>query len=210
MSALKLIATCCVIGGLVWWMWARSAASPCPFWLGWLVEMENPFTRVNRASAIIEQLRLEPGMHVLDAGCGPGRITVPLAEHLAGNGTVTAVDAQAEMLTRVEKRAQEKKLDNIFYMQALLGQGALERGRFDRAVLSAVLGEIPHAMQQSAIEEIFGALKDGGSLLVAETIFDPHFQSRKHVWEIASRAGFETIEVRGNFACYTMLLRKPA
>jgi hypothetical protein len=38
-----------------------------------MVELDNPLTRVNRAQFIVDHLGLEPGMSVLDAGCGPGQ-----------------------------------------------------------------------------------------------------------------------------------------
>ncbi len=41
---------------------------------------------------LIDRLDLEPGDRVLDAGCGPGRLTRWLAERIAPGGTVQAVD----------------------------------------------------------------------------------------------------------------------
>jgi 2-polyprenyl-3-methyl-5-hydroxy-6-metoxy-1,4-benzoquinol methylase len=61
-----------VIASLIW----RRDTLPCPSWLAWMVEMDNPFTEVNRARVITGLLGLVPGMRVLDAGCGPGRLTL--------------------------------------------------------------------------------------------------------------------------------------
>jgi cyclopropane fatty-acyl-phospholipid synthase-like methyltransferase len=44
-----------------------------------MVELENSLAQNHSALSIIEQLNLQPGMQVLDAGCGPGRITIPIA-----------------------------------------------------------------------------------------------------------------------------------
>lgn len=59
--------------GLAWRLASRRQELPCPVWLRWLVEMDNPFTQISRADVIVEHLGLEPGMQVLDIGCGPGR-----------------------------------------------------------------------------------------------------------------------------------------
>ncbi len=56
------------------------------------------------AETILDRLALEPGMKVLDVGCGPGRLTVPAARRVGINGHVTALDVQPEMLRRVQKK----------------------------------------------------------------------------------------------------------
>ena len=60
--------------GLGWRRFSRRRFVPCPAWLAWMVELENPLARENRAACIVARLGLEPGMKVLDAGCGPGRL----------------------------------------------------------------------------------------------------------------------------------------
>ncbi|MEI3599135.1 MULTISPECIES: class I SAM-dependent methyltransferase [unclassified Oceanobacillus] len=97
---------------IVFYLWrfaSRKHEIPCPFWLRGLVEMDNPLTKSNKAKVIIEQSNIQPGMHVIDFGCGPGRLTLPLADCVGPNGTVTAVDMQVKMLQRVEKKSGRKK-----------------------------------------------------------------------------------------------------
>src|SRR5262252_5427110 len=89
---------------LVYVIVSRRQSMPCPIWLSWLVELDNPFTKTNRAATIIEHLSLQPGMIVLDAGCGPGRLTVPVARQVGPRGQVVAVDLQPGMLRRAQKK----------------------------------------------------------------------------------------------------------
>ena len=190
-----------------WRLASRRSSLPCPTWLGWVVELDNPFSQTNRAGVIIQHLALQPGMQVLDVGCGPGRLTIPLAQEVCPQGQVVAMDIQTGMLRRAQEKAEATGLNNIQFLHAGAGEGKLARGQFDRALLVTVLGEIPN--RDAALKEIFDALKPGGILSVTELIFDPHFQSRATVLRLASTAGFQEKQFFGNRFAYTLNLEKP-
>src|SRR5215467_15010574 len=80
---------------VIWRVGSRRRSVPCPVWLRWLVELDNPFTKTNQAAVIVGRLELEPGMAVLDAGCGPGRLAIPIARQVGPQGEVVAMDAGA-------------------------------------------------------------------------------------------------------------------
>jgi len=196
-----------VLLGTVSWRLASRHTVPCPVWLRWLVELENPFTETARSTVIIKNLDLLPGMTVLDAGCGPGRVTIPLARQLGEQGEVVAMDIQAGMIQRAQDRAHAEGLTNIRFLRAGLGEGKLGHDQFDRALLVSVLGEIPD--REAALREIFGALKPGGILSVTETVFDPHFQHRTTVATLAVEIGFRQKAFYGNRVAFTLNLEKP-
>lgn len=193
---------------VTWRLTSRRSSLPCPVWLSWLVEMDNPFTKTNRAAVIIEHLGLELGMDVLDAGCGPGRLTIPLARHVGPQGTVVALDLQHGMLQRVEQKAAAAGLCNIRFLCAGIGEGKLGQDQFDRVLLVTVLGEIP--ARESALQEVFGVLKPGGILSVTEVVFDPHFQTRRTATRLAAAAGFREKACFGHRLAYTLHFEKPA
>lgn len=195
-----------VLINLLWRALSNRQSLPCPSWRGWMVELDNPFTRVSRAQFIIDHLELESGMKVLDAGCGPGRITLPLARTLGQWGEVVALDMQQGMLDQVHTKGRAAELNNIRTLRAELGQGSLPQNEFDRAILVSVLGEIPE--QSAALEELFDALKPGGVLSVTEVIFDPHFQPCQKVHELACAVGFQEKGFLGKKLSYTMHLVK--
>ncbi len=192
---------------IIWRVASRRHSVPCPVWLRWLVELDNPFAKTNRAAVIVQHLDLQPGMAVLDVGCGPGRVTIPIAEQVGQQGEVVAMDIQAGMLHRAEEKARAANLTNIRFLQAAAGEGKLGRNHFDRSLLVTVLGEIPD--REAALREIFDALKPGGILSVTEIIFDPHFQTRNTVARLARAVGFREKALHGSRVAFTLNLEKP-
>lgn len=192
---------------VVWRVLSRRISIPCPSWLSWMVELDNPFARSNRAAFIVGNMELLPGMSVLDAGCGPGRVTLPLARAVGPDGVVVAMDFQSGMLASVVTKAKDARIENVRTVKAPIGQSGLEASRFDRAVMAAVLGEVPN--RAAAMNDMFHVLKPGGVLAVAELVFDPHFQRRSVVRRLAAEAGFFERATFGSRLAYLMLLEKP-
>lgn len=207
-SLLALAVLGIILIALIWRRASRRRSLPCPSWLRWLVELDNPFTRTNRAVEIISHLNLQTGMTVLDMGCGPGRLTVPLAKALGSTGKVVAMDIQPGMIRRAKAKAEASGLTNIDFLLAGAEEHQLGTETFDIVLLVTVLGEIPN--RETALRHIYRALKPGGTLSVTEIIFDPHFQQRKTVNELASAAGFSERGFWGNCIAYTLHLVKPA
>lgn len=192
---------------LIWRFFSRRTSLPCPTWLSWLVELDNPLFKNYSAVTIIEHLALEPGMKVLDYGCGPGRLTIPTAKQVGPAGEVTAFDIQPGMLERVRAKALAENLENIQFVQGAAGEGKLGRNHYDRVLLVTVLGEIPG--QKAALAEIFESLKPGGILSVTEVIADPHFQRRRNVTGAANSVGFVEKDFFGHSLSYTINFEKP-
>lgn len=197
-----------IIIALVWRFASRRYTIPCPVWMSGLLDTPHAGGMSARTRTTVQHLDLRAGMTVLDAGCGPGRLTIPVAEIVGPCGEVTAIDLQEGMLHQAQDRAHTVHLTNIRFLLMGIGEGKLEHDRFDRAVLITVLGEIPD--RDAALREIFAALKPGGILLVEETIRDPHFQARSTVLRLAGAAGFIEKEFFGNYFSYTLTLEKPS
>src|SRR5262245_58308162 len=164
-AAVGLVAV--LLGVLLWWRYAaRRRALPCPAWLAWLLTDSWAGGGGAGSARILERLDLAPGMQVLDVVCGPGRVSIPAARRVAPGGQVLALDVQPAMLKKLEARAAAQGVANIRAVEGAVEGAALEPDRFDRALMVAVLGEIPD--QEAALRRIFAALKPGGILSVTE------------------------------------------
>ena len=54
-----------------------------------------------------DDLQLKPGDHVLDVGCGPGRLATVFAQRVAPSGSVDGIDPSPEMINRAIARARK-------------------------------------------------------------------------------------------------------
>ena len=169
---------------------------------------ENPLVEAFAGSELlVERLGLAPGMRVLDAGCGPGRLTIPLAKAVGPTGEVIALDSQRAMLEKLERRLEAQSITNVRTLEAGLGERALEREAFDRVLLAFVLGEVRD--REAAARELYAALKPGGILSVSEVFGDPDYRRPISVRREIEPAGFRLVERFGGFPAYTLNFRKP-
>jgi ubiquinone/menaquinone biosynthesis C-methylase UbiE len=207
LTIVALLMAIAVAGALGWRILTRKHALPCPPQFIWLLE-NRAMERVAGSKLLLDRAGVTPGMDVLDAGCGPGRLTIPLAERVGEAGSVLAFDLQEGMLSRLRARLKERGITNVRTMQGALGGGLLPANTFDRALLVTVLGEIPD--RASALGEILRSLKPGGILSLTEVFPDPHFQPRGTVRKLAGQAGYEVRETHGNWRAFTVNLARPA
>ncbi|MDD5015040.1 MAG: class I SAM-dependent methyltransferase [Atribacterota bacterium] len=80
-------------------------------------EMATHFKRPKKENyylkGILKKLNIDSNSTVLDIGCGPGTLTIPLAKKVK---SVTALDVSGEMLKLLRERAKEEGLNNITYI----------------------------------------------------------------------------------------------
>ncbi len=81
---------------------------------------------------------LRPDMRVLDVGCGPGSITLGLAEAVAP-GMVVGIDIQPSQIERARALAAERGVMNVRFEVANIYQLPFSDGSFDAAFAHVVL-----------------------------------------------------------------------
>jgi cyclopropane fatty-acyl-phospholipid synthase-like methyltransferase len=226
MTILGLVIIALAAAWVGWRLYSKRALLPCPAEFAWLVEMENPLARATNSDQVVGQLALPAGARVMDIGCGPGRVTIPLARAVGPDEEVRALDVQAAMLARVAEKATKEGIANVRLIQSDVRNASIQSGSLDAAVMVMALGEVPEGARafsgevgtgspqkmrspnESIFPFIFSALKPGGRLLVAESIFDPHFMRRAKVREQAAAAGFAERAYAGNIFGYSLVFEK--
>ena len=96
------------------------------------MELANPFAEIYRAGVIVQHLDLQLGIRVLDIGCSPGRVTIPIAKQVGPLGEAEAIDLQRGMRYRAQKKAPLASLKNIRLLQIGVGDGKMQVGLAER------------------------------------------------------------------------------
>ncbi len=119
-------------------------------------------------TAILAQLSLPRGSHVLEIGAGTGHFARTAAK--AGY-RITAIDVSPVMLQYAESRAKADGLAGVEFCHAGFLTFACKPATFDAAVSVAALHHLPDAWKAVALENVHSALKPHGRLLLRDVVF---------------------------------------
>jgi ubiquinone/menaquinone biosynthesis C-methylase UbiE len=112
--------------------------------------------------------RLEPGITVLDLGCGIGSRALMLAEFVGPSGRTHAVDRSQTMLATTARRARERRL-KINCHAADASSLPFSNCSFDAVWVERLLLHVPSPT--AVLGEAFRVLRDRGRLVVMEADF---------------------------------------
>lgn len=107
--------------------------------------------------AALEWIKARPGMRILDIGCGPGTLTLPLARALEGEGEVVGIDLAEGMLEVARQRAGNLPV-RFLHMSADVLQ--FPPAGFDAAIAGHTLQFV--VATERALREIHRVLKPNG------------------------------------------------
>jgi SAM-dependent methyltransferase len=116
-----------------------------------------------------ELLALEPGMTVLDAGCGSGAAALELAALVGPSGRVIAADFSEEMVAATAQRATAHP--NIVVTREDVRRLRLEDGSVDSARCERVLMHLSPEDADTAVAELVRVTANGGRVVVVEPAF---------------------------------------
>ena len=137
---------------------------------------------------------LSPGMKLFDFGCGPGTISVGLAERIVP-GELHGINMEESQIQLARAAASAGGHGNLTFHVGNVYDLPIDDNTFEGAHCHAVLMHVPDA--QAAPAEVKRVLKPGGALASRETIIassylEPQPQEITEAWHEFSRL------VRGN------------
>jgi ubiquinone/menaquinone biosynthesis C-methylase UbiE len=128
------------------------------------------------ARAGFDRLRLEPGTHYLDIGCGNG-YTVRWASAVVGeHGQAVGLDLSPNMIALARQKSVRR--DNVLFREAAFPEHTLPRSSFRGIFSMEVLYYLPDL--KSAMEEIGRLLEPGGRFVSVVDYYRENAES--HTW----------------------------
>lgn len=169
---------------------------------------------------------LRPGLRVLDFGCGPGTISVGLAEAVTP-GELHGVDMEESQVALARSAARAKELENAFFRVGDATDLPFEDGFFDVAHCHRLLIHVPDT--RAVLAEVKRVLKPGGIISCREMICEssfmyPDFGGTRRSWDLFEdlvaaddghpqmgkemkghvvEAGFENVRMSASFSTYS-------
>jgi 2-polyprenyl-3-methyl-5-hydroxy-6-metoxy-1,4-benzoquinol methylase len=152
--------------------------------------------------------RISSADRVLDVGCGPGSITLGLAQVAAH---VTGVDVDDEEFADARAHAAEHGIDNVEFREGSIYELAFEDGSFDVCTMFAMLETL--ADPRAGLTEVRRLVKPGGVVGASsieygglvlhgpdEALLRRFYELRLQIWEAQGDVHFHRgRELRGMF-----------
>jgi arsenite methyltransferase len=123
------------------------------------------FTGVSNVSVLAD---LQPGVRVLDLGCGSGLDALIAAGRVGAAGRVVGVDFSAAMLRRAHQAAIETAAGSLVFCQAAAESLPLSNGSIDVALINGIFNLNP--AREAIFSELARVVRPGGAVYAAELI----------------------------------------
>jgi ubiquinone/menaquinone biosynthesis C-methylase UbiE len=142
------------------------------FFLHFLDEANKQPGAIAWKPSILQGLRLQPDMRVLEVGCGMGADAFEMAALIAPGGSVTGVDFSESLIAEAVRRADSRPLPVTFEVgdaQAL----RFADGSFDAVRTERMLMHVPDPSR--ALAEMARVLRPGGRMAVHDFDWETQF-----------------------------------
>ncbi|OQE27705.1 hypothetical protein PENSTE_c004G05159 [Penicillium steckii] len=188
--------------------------------------IRNHSARTAKNSVAFLLPHLTPSMRILDIGCGPGSITVDLAEHVP-QGQVIGLERAGSILEQARELASQRGIMNIEFVEGDANGLSFEENSFDVVLCHQVLQHVGDPI--GMLKEMNRVTKSGGIVAAREadygvfvwypelpglrewqTLYDrvarfnggePNAGRMLHVW--ARKAGLNDVRSSCSMWCYS-------
>ncbi len=123
---------------------------------------EQMFVWRDEQKRLLEPARIAAGQRVLDLGCGPGFLSLALAELVGPSGAVHGVDINARFVADAGQRAKERAISNAQFHQVDGAILPLATASIDVAIAKNVFEYVPDL--PATLDEVVRVLSPGGRL----------------------------------------------
>jgi ubiquinone/menaquinone biosynthesis C-methylase UbiE len=181
---------------------------PAPAFIGYFLDSDYRRT-LQPPDQVVTRSGAQPGMKVLEIGCGSGAYTTFFARAVAPEGEVAALDIQPAMLAQLAAKLtkpENQDIQNITLHEASAYALPFEDNTLDLVYMITVFQEIPD--RDRTLAEVLRVLKPGGLLAITEWIFDPDYPLMQTTIKQGTQAGFVVDAALGNLWTYTVRFRK--
>lgn len=107
---------------------------------------------------------VQPGMRVLDVGCGPGDVSFVAARLVGSTGAVLGVDASSDVVELARARAAERGLSTVNFEQTTIANIAVDE--VDAVIGRLILMHLPDPI--STLRQFAGLVRPGGLIAFCE------------------------------------------
>lgn len=108
---------------------------------------------------------LQPGMRVLDVGCGPGDVSFLAARLVGPAGSVLGVDAAGEVIALARNRAAQNGVPTVSFRQSTVDDLVLDEP-VDAVIGRLILMHLPDPV--AALRHLAGLVRPGGVVAFCE------------------------------------------
>jgi ubiquinone/menaquinone biosynthesis C-methylase UbiE len=107
---------------------------------------------------------VQPGMRVLDVGCGPGDVSFVAARLVGSTGTVLGVDASSDVVEFARARAAERGLSTVKFEHTTIADISVDE--VDAVIGRLILMHLPDPI--STLRQFAGLVRPGGLIAFCE------------------------------------------
>ncbi len=139
---------------------------------------------------------------VVDVGCGPGVLTLEAARRVGPEGMVYAVDANPQVLDRLDRRLADIGATNVKISLGQADRLPIPDRSADVVVMISMLPVIKD--RGAALKEARRVLKPSGILVVGEELPEPEFVRGRTIQRWAEESGFRLVGRQGKAFRYML------